>query len=198
MEERKINRIIKGTQTTDGGGVTLKRLIAGSELNMLDPFLLLDEFGSNNPKDYIAGFPPHPHRGFETITYMINGKFRHEDTAGNKGYLKDGSVQWMTAGKGVVHSEIPEQSKGLLRGFQLWLNLPKSKKFIEPKYQDIPSNKIPIVKIPEGSVKIIAGSFNNKKGPGNPHSKMSYFDIVLRPNNNICIPLITYAFYLIE
>ena len=173
----------------DGGGVNLKRLIAGSELNMLDPFLLFDEFGSDNPKDYIAGFPPHPHRGFETITYMINGKFRHEDTAGNKGYLEDGSVQWMTAGKGVIHSETPEQSNGLLKGFQLWLNLPKSKKYIEPAYQDIPSDKIPIVKIPEGHIKIIAGSFNNKKGPGKSHTKIFYFDIKLEPNSSICIPI---------
>jgi len=189
MKRREIDQIIKGTQTMDGGGVNLKRLIAGSELNMLDPFLLFDEFGSDNPKDYIAGFPPHPHRGFETITYMINGKFRHEDTAGNKGYLEDGSVQWMTAGKGVIHSEMPEQSNGLLKGFQLWLNLPKSKKYIEPAYQDIPSDKIPIVKIPEGHIKIIAGSFNNKIGPGKSHTKISYFDIALEPNSSICIPI---------
>ena len=127
---RKIRYLIDGINTSDGAGVSLKRIIGTSELNMLDPFLLLDEFGSDNPNDYIAGFPPHPHRGFETVTYMINGKFKHKDTAGNEGYLNDGSVQWMTAGRGVVHSEMPELTEGLLRGFQLWLNLPKEKKMI--------------------------------------------------------------------
>ena len=136
---RTILRTVKGIQTSDGAGVNLTRIIASPNLDMLDPFLLLDEFGSDNPDDYIAGFPPHPHRGFETITYMINGKFRHKDTAGNEGYLTDGSVQWMTAGKGVIHSEMPEQTEGLVRGFQLWLNLPKEKKMIEPAYNDIPS-----------------------------------------------------------
>ena len=108
-KKRYIIKTIEGVKTQDGAGVNLTRIIASPDLNMLDPFLLLDEFGSENPNDYIGGFPPHPHRGFETITYMLNGKFRHKDTAGNEGYLSDGSVQWMTAGKGVVHSEIPEQ-----------------------------------------------------------------------------------------
>ena len=113
---RTIQRIVEGIQTSDGAGVNLTRIIASPILNMLDPFLLLDEFRSDNSDDYIAGFPPHPHRGFETITYMLNGKFRHKDTAGNEGYLTDGSVQWMTAGKGVVHSEMPEQTEGRVRG----------------------------------------------------------------------------------
>ena len=150
---RKVVAKINGVNTSDGAGVSLKRVIGSPELNMLDPFLLLDEFGSDNPDDYIAGFPPHPHRGFETITYMINGKFKHKDTAGNEGYLSDGSVQWMTAGKGVIHSEMPEQTEGLVRGFQLWLNLPKQKKMIDPAYNDIPSEKIPIVQINGGFVK---------------------------------------------
>ena len=189
MKERIIKRIIKGIKTVDGGGVHLKRLIASPELNMLDPFLLLDEFGSENPKEYIAGFPPHPHRGFETITYMIKGKFRHEDTAGNKGFLEDGSVQWMTAGKGVIHSEMPEQTEGQLKGFQLWLNLPKAKKFIEPAYNDIPSKKIPLVKLPGGSVKVIAGKFNNIEGPGKSHTGVSYYDITLKSNYDVNIPI---------
>ena len=125
---RNITRIVDGIQTSDGAGVKLKRIIGSPELNLLDPFLLFDEFGSDNPEDYIAGFPPHPHRGFETITYMLNGKFRHKDSAGNEGFLSDGSVQWMTAGRGVIHSEMPEKTDGKVRGFQLWLNLPKSLK----------------------------------------------------------------------
>ena len=148
---RHFQKIIKGIRISDGAGVNLTRVIGSQQLDMLDPFLLLDEFGSENPDDYIKGFPPHPHRGFETITYMINGKFKHKDTAGNEGYLSDGSVQWMTAGKGVIHSEMPEQTEGLVRGFQLWLNLPKQKKMIDPSYNDIPSEKIPIVHINGGS-----------------------------------------------
>ena len=154
---RSIQKVIQGVQTTDGAGVNLTRIIGSMELNMLDPFLLLDEFGSDNPKDYIAGFPPHPHRGFETITYMLNGKFRHKDSAGNEGYLTDGSVQWMTAGRGVIHSEMPEQTEGLVRGFQLWLNLPKDKKMIDPAYNDIPAERIPKVGFEGGSARIISG-----------------------------------------
>ena len=186
---RTIQRIVKGTQTSDGAGVNLTRIIASPSLNMLDPFLLLDEFGSDNPDDYIAGFPPHPHRGFETITYMLNGKFRHKDTAGNEGYLTDGSVQWMTAGKGVVHSEMPEQTEGLVRGFQLWLNLPKEKKMIEPAYNDIPADEIPTVSIPGGQVKIIAGTFSGITGPGRSHTGMLYYDISLDNGSDITVPI---------
>ena len=186
---RTIQRIVKGIQTSDGAGVNLTRIIASPSLNMLDPFLLLDEFGSDNPDDYIAGFPPHPHRGFETITYMLNGKFRHKDTAGNEGYLTDGSVQWMTAGKGVVHSEMPEQTEGLVRGFQLWLNLPKEKKMIEPAYNDIPADEIPTVSIPGGQVKIIAGTFSGVTGPGRSHTGMLYYDISLDNGSDITVPI---------
>ena len=188
-KQRYIIKTIEGVKTQDGAGVNLIRIIGSPDLNMLDPFLLLDEFGSENPNDYIGGFPPHPHRGFETITYMLNGKFRHKDTAGNEGYLSDGSVQWMTAGKGVVHSEIPEQTEGLVRGFQLWLNLPKDKKMIEPEYNDIPAKDIPIVKIAGGDVKIISGEFSNVKGPGKPHTEMSYFDIRLGRNATFSTPI---------
>jgi redox-sensitive bicupin YhaK (pirin superfamily) len=186
---RTIQRIVKGIQTSDGAGVNLTRIIASPSLNMLDPFLLLDEFGSDNPDDYIAGFPPHPHRGFETITYMLNGKFRHKDTAGNEGFLTDGSVQWMTAGKGVVHSEMPEQTEGLVRGFQLWLNLPKEKKMIEPAYNDIPAHKIPTVSFPGGQIKIIAGTFSGITGPGRSHTGMLYYDISLDNGSNITVPI---------
>jgi redox-sensitive bicupin YhaK (pirin superfamily) len=186
---RKVKRLIKGVETRDCAGVNLKRIIASPELDMLDPFLLLDEFGSENPDDYIGGFPPHPHRGFETITYMINGKFKHKDTAGNEGFLTDGSVQWMTAGKGVIHSEMPEQTEGLIHGFQLWLNLPKKKKMMNPAYHDIPAINIPKKKIPGGIVKIIAGAFDGKVGPGKPHSPMFFYDIFLEKDSLLRLPI---------
>ena len=186
---RRLEAIYKGIKTSDGAGVNLTRIIGSPELNMLDPFLLLDEFGSDNPKDYIAGFPPHPHRGFETITYMLNGKFRHKDSAGNEGFLTDGSVQWMTAGKGVIHSEMPEQTDGLIRGFQLWLNLPKEKKMISPKYNDIDVDEIPVVDFVNAKVKIISGELSGVKGPGNPHTGMLYFDISLNVGSDLILPI---------
>ena len=188
-ETRNIKYLVEGIQTSDGAGVNLTRIIGSPELNMLDPFLLLDEFGSDNPNDYIAGFPPHPHRGFETITYMLNGKFTHEDTAGNKGHLSDGGVQWMTAGKGVIHSEMPEQTEGLVRGFQLWFNLPKEKKMIEPAYHDIQSDQIPVVEFEGGRVKVISGTFQGTTGPGRPHTGMMYLDIHLDSKQDITIPI---------
>jgi len=182
---RELIQIIEGLETSDGAGVKLRRIIGGPDLNMLDPFLLFDEFGSDDPDDYIGGFPPHPHRGFETITYMLNGKFKHKDSAGNEGYLSDGSVQWMTAGKGVIHSEMPEQTDGLSRGFQLWLNLPKKLKMIEPSYNDIPAESIPKINMPGGYIKVICGEVNGIKGPGLAHTGMLYYDISLSPGNNI-------------
>ena len=187
--KRKIKKIIEGIDTSDGAGVKLRRIIGGPDLNMLDPFLLFDEFGSENPDDYIAGFPPHPHRGFETITYMLNGKFRHKDSAGNEGLLTDGSVQWMTAGRGVIHSEMPEKTDGLVRGFQLWLNLPKKLKMIDPSYNDIPSQNIPEVNIDGGKVRIISGTYKGIEGPGLPHTGVSYFDVILNPSKGIEISL---------
>ena len=189
IETRNIKYLVEGIQTSDGAGVNLTRIIGSPELNMLDPFLLLDEFGSDNPNDYIAGFPPHPHRGFETITYMLNGKFTHEDTAGNKGHLSDGGVQWMTAGKGVIHSEMPEQTEGLVRGFQLWFNLPKEKKMIEPAYHDIQSDQIPVVEFEGGRVKVISGTFQGTTGPGRPHTGMMYLDIHLDSKQDITVPI---------
>ena len=187
--KRKIKKIIEGIDTSDGAGVKLRRIIGGPDLNMLDPFLLFDEFGSENPDDYIAGFPPHPHRGFETITYMLNGKFRHKDSVGNEGLLTDGSVQWMTAGRGVIHSEMPEKTDGLVRGFQLWLNLPKKLKMIDPSYNDIPSQNIPEVNTDGGKVRIISGIYKGIEGPGLPHTGMSYFDVILNPSKGIEISL---------
>ena len=186
---RNISHLIEGIATKDGAGVNLTRIIGSPELNMLDPFLLLDEFGSENPNDYIAGFPPHPHRGFETITYMLNGKFTHKDSAGNEGHLSDGGVQWMTAGKGVVHSEMPEQSEGLMRGFQLWLNLPKEKKMIDPSYHDIQADKIPSVLLENAKVKVISGEFQSTKGPGRPHTGVLYLDVHLNEASSISIPI---------
>lgn len=186
---RNIEYLVEGIKTSDGAGVNLTRIIGSPELNMLDPFLLLDEFGSDNPNDYIAGFPPHPHRGFETITYMINGKFTHKDTAGNEGHLSDGGVQWMTAGKGVIHSEMPEQTEGLVRGFQLWFNLPKEKKMIDPAYHDIQADQIPVVELENGKVKVISGTFQDTTGPGRPHTGMMYLDVHLNDKQDIVLPI---------
>ena len=188
-DKRKIKYLVEGVQTSDGAGVNLTRIIGSPEFNMLNPFLLLDEFGSDNPDDYIAGFPPHPHRGFETVSYMINGKFSHKDTAGNEGHLTDGGVQWMTAGKGVIHSEMPEQTAGWMRGFQLWLNLPKEKKMIEPAYHDIQADQIPSVPLIDGQVKVISGEYKSTIGPGRPHTGVLYLDVHLNKKCNISIPI---------
>lgn len=139
---REVKKWIRGQMTSDGAGVSLRRLIASHELDMLDPFLLFDAFGSSNPDDYIAGFPSHPHRGFETVTYMLAGKMRHEDSAGNAGVIETGGVQWMTAGRGIIHSEKPEQEEGLLAGFQLWVNLPAEQKMMAPRYQEKSAEEI--------------------------------------------------------
>jgi len=189
MTIRQIKQTVNGRKTTDGAGVNLTRIIGGPELDMLDPFLLLDEFGSDNPDDYIAGFPSHPHRGFETITYMLNGKWQHKDSGGNEGLLGDGSVQWMTAGRGIVHSEMPLQTDGLARGFQLWLNLPKEKKMIEPAYQDIHAEQIPIIEETSGTVKIISGDFRDTLGPGKSHTPVLILDIRLNADSEIIIPI---------
>jgi len=165
-DARSVSRVIRGTATSDGAGVRLTRVIGGAELPDLDPFLLLDEFGSDSPDDYIAGFPDHPHRGFETVTYMLDGRMRHRDNQGNSGLLGPGSIQWMTAGRGIVHSEMPEQEEGLMRGFQLWVNLPASDKMTDPRYQDIAANDIPEVTIDDGvRVRVLSGQFNDVTGP---------------------------------
>lgn len=148
---------ISGQNTLDGAGVKLTRIIGSEQLNMLDPFLLLDFFKSDEPNDYIAGFPSHPHRGFETVTYMLAGRMGHKDNAGNSGIIEAGGVQWMTAGKGIVHSELPEQECGSLSGFQLWVNLPRSKKMIEPRYQEFLPSEIPIDNYKDIIVKVITG-----------------------------------------
>ena len=159
---REISQVVTGQKTSDGDGVQLTRVIGTSDLNMLDPFLLLDAFGSDKPLDYIGGFPSHPHRGFETVTYMLAGKMRHEDSAGNAGVIEKGGVQWMRAGKGIIHSEMPEQEEGLLAGFQLWVNLPASHKMTEPYYQEHSDNEVPEEHRDESChLKVIAGETKN-------------------------------------
>src|SRR5690606_23427832 len=156
---RDIVRIVRAIETSDGAGVRLRRSIGQQPHLRLDPFLLLDEFSSDNPDDYIAGFPAHPHRGFETVTYMLDGHMRHEDHLGNRGELKSGAVQWMTAGRGIVHSEMPQQEQGRMRGFQLWINLPAAEKMKPPAYRDIAPEQIPVVALDGGRDKGIAGRF---------------------------------------
>ncbi len=164
-QSRSIDRIIEGVATSDGAGVKLTRVLTGKLQHRLDPFLMLDAFGSDNPDDYIAGFPDHPHRGFETVTYMLSGRMRHRDNAGHEGLLENGSVQWMTAGRGVIHSEIPEQKDGVMEGFQLWLNLPAKRKMAEPWYRDIASQEIPEYVTAENvTVRVIAGASNGVSG----------------------------------
>ena len=162
---RGIERIITGQATSDGAGVKLTRVLTQNLQRRLDPFLMLDAFGTDNPGDYIGGFPDHPHRGFETVTYMLDGRMRHRDSAGHEGLLASGGVQWMTAGRGVIHSEMPEQEAGRMEGFQLWLNLPARDKMCAPWYRDIPSAEIPQLRTPEGvTVRLIAGHSHGVDG----------------------------------
>ncbi len=164
-ESRGIERIVEGVATSDGAGVKLTRVLSGRLQQRLDPFLMLDAFASENPDDYIAGFPDHPHRGFETVTYMLAGHMRHRDSAGHEGLLENGGVQWMTAGRGVIHSEIPEQEDGLMEGFQLWLNLPAQSKMGDPWYRDFSGAAIPEYVTPQGvTVRVIAGNSNGVDG----------------------------------
>jgi redox-sensitive bicupin YhaK (pirin superfamily) len=162
---RTVERIVEGQRTSDGAGVKLTRVLTQPLQRRLDPFLMLDAFGTDDPQDYIAGFPDHPHRGFETVTYMIAGRMRHRDSAGHEGLLQNGGVQWMTAGRGVVHSELPEQEAGRMEGFQLWLNLPARDKLRTPWYRDIPAEEIPAFTTAEGAeVKVIAGRSHGVDG----------------------------------
>ncbi|MGM0576225.1 MAG: pirin family protein [Myxococcota bacterium] len=163
---RTTARIVQGQPASDGAGVKLRRILGGPGLDHLDPFLLLDEFRSDDPRDYLAGFPDHPHRGFETVTYMLAGAMRHRDHVGHEGHLRAGSVQWMTAGRGIVHSEMPEQVDGLMWGFQLWVNLPAAQKMRPPRYQDIPPEDIPERDLPGGArVRVVAGRSGDVVGP---------------------------------
>ena len=155
---RGVSQLTSGVSTSDGMDVRLIRFIGSKELNMIDPFLLFDTFNSDQPNDYLGGFPNHPHRGFETVTYLLAGNMRHKDNAGHEGVIKAGGVQWMTAGRGIVHSEMPEQENGLLQGFQLWVNLPASKKYSAPNYQEFKATDIPVEMLPKGGIiRVISG-----------------------------------------
>ena len=182
-EARKIQQVISGQATTDGAGVDLVRVIGQPALMDLDPFLLLDAFRSDDPDDYIAGFPPHPHRGFETVTYLLNGRMRHQDNAGNEGVIEPGGIQWMTAGKGIIHSEMPEQQDGMLEGFQLWINLPGSHKMTKPTYQEYDAAHIPVETRPGTSIKVITGETSRgTRGPvSQPLTDPLYLDVTLQP-----------------
>lgn len=162
---RNVEQLIVGQETSDGAGVRLTRVLSHQLHRRLDPFLMLDAFGSDNPDDYIAGFPDHPHRGFETVTYMIAGRMLHRDSAGHEGLLENGGVQWMTAGRGVIHSEIPQQEEGVMEGFQLWLNLHSSEKMTRPWYRDFQNSELPKAVTPDGvTVTVIAGESHGVAG----------------------------------
>ncbi|MBI2310905.1 MAG: pirin family protein [Betaproteobacteria bacterium] len=185
MGIRALESVIESVATSDGAGVKLRRSLGASQALRVDPFLMLDEFSSDNPDDYIAGFPPHPHRGFETVTYMLEGHMRHEDHLGHRGELRSGGVQWMTAGRGIIHSEMPRQEQGRMRGFQLWINLPAREKMKPPAYRDIPPEEIPEIRLPGGGrAKVIAGTLvvNRESTPG-PVRELAtdplYFDVTL-------------------
>ena len=188
---RKTEHIVQGQPTRDGAGVNLVRVLTHQWQRRLDPFLMLDEFRSDDPNDYIAGFPEHPHRGFETVTYMLAGQMRHQDNAGHEGVVSPGDVQWMTAGKGILHSETPEQVAGLMHGFQLWINLPAKNKLTKPHYAEVPAVQIPMVTTEEGhQVKVIAGQWHETVGPlQRPDTEPLYLDIQLTGEIPIFVPV---------
>jgi len=189
MKIIEVKKIINPISASDGAGVKLKRSI-GVEPNYFDPFLMLDEFGSDNKDDYIGGFPAHPHRGIETVTYMLQGEFEHEDSTGAKGRMKPGDVQWMKTGSGIIHSEMPAMSEGKLHGFQLWINMPAKLKMNKPDYIYIDSDKIQIHKDEEKKVKVISGKFENAEGPVKEHNiEPVYFDIELKKDKDFTFEL---------
>ncbi|MDP2716173.1 pirin family protein [Rheinheimera sp.] len=195
MTARTLQRLIPAIQTSDGAGVTIKRSLGQTPQTRLDPFLMLDFFGSDQPGDYIKGFPPHPHRGFETVTYMLDGHMLHQDHLGNQGHLKSGGVQWMTAGRGIIHSEMPQQEQGLMQGFQLWLNLPAAEKMQPAAYVDIRPELIPHVTLAEGnSAKVIAGLLQTDSiQQGGPIRGLTtdpqYYDLQLRAGSRVTLEL---------
>ncbi|MEX2455115.1 MAG: pirin family protein [Rhodospirillaceae bacterium] len=178
-ETRYLATISPGMPATDGAGVQLTRMVGTPHLDMVDPFLMLDRIDSDDPDSYIAGFPDHPHRGFETVTIMLEGLMRHHDSAGNSGLLRPGDVQWMTAGRGIVHSELPEMIEGRLKGFQLWVNLPAEKKMMAPGYQDISADRIPRVAFDGGAARVISGDFGGASGPAISQTPIRLLDVRL-------------------
>jgi len=190
-KSRGVERVIAGQFVMDGAGVKINRVLTQALQRRLDPFLMLDAFGSDKAGDYIAGFPEHPHRGFETVTYMLTGRMRHRDSAGNEGLVTNGGVQWMTAGRGVVHSEMPEQEEGLMEGFQLWLNLPAKDKMRAPWYRDIPTEQVPRFTLASGAVvQVIAGTSHGVAGAVQREgTEPVYLDIELPEAAELDLPL---------
>lgn len=195
MTTRTVTSIIESIPASDGAGVKLRRSLGARQNLRVDPFLMLDEFFSDDPNDYLAGFPAHPHRGFETVTYMLDGHMQHQDHLGNTGDLTPGSVQWMTAGRGIIHSEMPQQSEGRMRGFQLWINLPSKEKMKPASYRDIPPEEIPVVTLPGGArVKVIAGTLNqdgvSARGPvQGVTTDPIYFDVHVPAGGSLTLPV---------
>ena len=194
MTLRSITRRIAAMETSDGAGVKIKRSLGQNPHSRLDPYLMLDEFGSDEPQDYIAGFPSHPHRGFETVTYMIEGHMLHEDHMGNRGNLKNGGVQWMTAGRGIVHSEMPQQESGQMRGFQLWLNLPAAEKMKPAGYRDIQPDEIPDLPLGDARIKLVAGTLaiggqTHEGAVTGGSTQPLYADIHLAANGQVEVPV---------
>ena len=201
MKSIEVEKVIEPISASDGAGVKLKRSI-GVEPNYFDPFLMLDEFGSENSEDYIAGFPPHPHRGIETVTYMLAGDFEHKDSTGGQGRMTAGDVQWMKTGSGIIHSEMPAMKEGKLHGFQLWINMPASMKMDKPEYHYIDADKMSVHKDSDKQIKVIAGKFQKAEGPIKKHNvEPVYFDVELKKDKefNFEIPSSHNSFiYLIE
>jgi redox-sensitive bicupin YhaK (pirin superfamily) len=190
MNTRRIRQLVPAFEVTEGAGVTVHRSIGTPALKNLDPFLMLDHFGSEDPDEYIAGFPDHPHRGFITFTYMLDGHMEHRDSMGNRGDLKAGGVQWMKAASGVIHSEMPKQVNGLMRGFQLWINLPASEKLSDPAYQEFSDAAIPEVALEQGRVRVLAGEFGGTRGViDDPATDVLYLDVSLTADSRFSLPL---------
>lgn len=180
-EVRACLGVVNGMPTSDGAGVSLLRVVGTPQIDYLDPFLMLDEFKNDDPGAYVAGFPEHPHRGFETVSYMKQGAMKHRDSAGNEGIIHDGGVQWMTAGSGIIHSEMPQQTEGLLWGYQLWVNLPAAHKMTPPRYQDIQKDGIPEVIDDDLHVRIMAGNYKGTKGASQTLWPVEYMDVMAKP-----------------
>ncbi len=192
MSIRPVAQRIQAMAVTEGAGVTVHRTLGTPARRHLDPFLMLDHFGSDNPDDYIAGFPDHPHRGFITLTYMLDGHMLHQDSMGNRGDLSAGSAQWMKAASGVIHSEMPQQSQGLMRGFQLWINLPAAEKMNDPAYQEFSPEAIPLLERDGERVRLLSGGYAGKTGPiDDPHTDVQYLDVTLVANRRFAHRLAT-------
>ena len=190
MNTRRIRQLVPAFEVTEGAGVTVHRSIGTPALKNLDPFLMLDHFGSDDPDEYIAGFPDHPHRGFITFTYMLDGHMEHRDSMGNRGDLRAGGVQWMKAASGVIHSEMPKQIDGLMRGFQLWINLPASEKMDAPAYQEFSAAAIPEVALEQGRVRVLAGEYSGTHGViDDPATGVLYLDVSLAAGASFSLPV---------